>query len=164
MDASGQAAAGATPDPVRCPDRFTTTATNADGASAEQLVDDAERPWQSTVPLLPMPAVVADVCAYSGAGPRRTLVDQWRADPATSDAIRATATTGYGDGRTDCEPDAGATSYVVVLGDQTGTSRSLTIDAAACGAMSAAVGTPATDTYLGLASPRLVRIVARSRP
>ena len=164
MDAAGQAPADLTPDPVRCPRRFTTTATNADGASAEQLVDDAEQPWQSTVPLLPLPAVVVDVCAYSGTGERRALVDRWRADPAAADAIRAEATTGYTDGVADCAPDRDATSYVVALADRTGTVRTLAIDPTQCGTLQAAVGLPATDTYLGLASPRLVRTIARSRP
>lgn len=163
MDAAGQAPADVTPDPVRCPRRFTTTATNADGASADQLADDAEHPWQSTVPVLPMPAVVGEVCAYSGSGPRRTLVDRWRMAPAAADAVRATATTGYTDGMTDCQPDPDATSYVVVLGDRTGTMRTLAIDPTQCGTLEAALGSPATDTYLGLASPRLVRMVARSR-
>jgi hypothetical protein len=164
MDAAGQAPADPPPDPARCPRRFTTTATNADGASAEQLTDDAEQPWQSTVPVLPMPAVVVDVCAYSGDGRRRTLVDQWRVPPSAADAIRAAATTGYLDGVADCAPDPDATSYVVVLGDRTGTMRTLAIDQARCGTLQAALGLPATDTYLGLASPRLVRMIARSRP
>lgn len=163
MDAAGQATTDVLPDPARCPRRFTTTATNADGASAEQLADDAEHPWQSTVPVLPMPAVVGDVCAYSGSGERRTLVDRWRMAPAAADAVRAATTTGYSDGITDCEPDPDATSYVVVLGDRTGTMRTLAIDPTQCGTLEAALGLPATDTYLGLASPRLVRMVARSR-
>ena len=74
------------------------------------------------------------------------------------------AQTGYEDGVADSAPDPGARSYVVVLGDHTGTMRTLTIDPTRCGAVQAAVGLPATDTYLGLASPRLVRVVARSRP
>ncbi|MCF6378668.1 hypothetical protein L2K70_13730 [Nocardioides KLBMP 9356] len=164
MDAAGAAPAAAPRDPISCPGRFTTTLTDADGASAAQLVDGAEHPWQSTVPVLPMPAVVADVCAYSGDGRRRTLVDQWRTDPATADAIRAQATTGYTDGVADCEPDPGATSYVVVLGDRTGTTRTLAIDPTRCATVQAAIGTPPVDTYLGLASPRLVRVVSRSRP
>src|SRR5690606_26757426 len=42
MAAAGTAPAVAPPGPVRCPRRFTTTATNADGTSADQLTDDAE--------------------------------------------------------------------------------------------------------------------------
>ena len=164
MDAAGQAPAALAPGAVRCPRRFTTSATNADGASAHLLSDDAEHPWPSTVPVLPMPAVVGDVCAYSGSGKRRTLVDQWRMEPSGADAIRAAATTGYTDGITDCDPTPDATSYVVVLGDRTGTMRTLAIDPTQCGTLEAALGAPATDTYLGLASPRLVRMVARSRP
>ena len=164
MEAAGQAPAEPPPDHVRCPRRFTTTATNADGLSAGQLADDADQPWQSTVPVLPMPAAVVDVCAYSGDDRRRTLVDQWRVAPSAADAIRAAATIGYMDGVADCAPDPGARSYVVVLGDRTGTMRTLAIDPTQCGTLQAALGLPATETYLGLASPRLVRMVARSRP
>ena len=163
MDAAGRARSDVPLTPVRCPRRLTTRTTNADGESADQLVDDTEHPWQSTVPLLPMPAVAIDVCAYSGAGERRELVDQWRSGPPTSDAVRAQATLGYRDGMTDCEPQPDATSYVVVMQDFTGTARTFTLDAAACGAMSAAIGTPPVDTYLGLASPALVRLVRDSK-
>lgn len=107
MDAAGQAPADPLPDPVRCPRRFTTTATNA------------------------------------------------------ADAIRAAATIGYTDGVADCAPDPDATSYVVVLGDRTGTMRTLAIDTTACGTLQAALGLPATETYLALASPRLVRMIAQ---
>ena len=152
------------PAPVRCPRRFSTARTNADGASAGGLVDTAEQLWQSTVPLLPLPAVAADVCAYTGGGSRRDLVGQWQVGSPASDAIRAQATIGYADGMTDCARDPRATSYVVVLTDATGTARTLAIDPTRCSALSAAIGRPALDTYLGLASPRLVRLVARSRP
>ncbi|CUR58303.1 exported hypothetical protein [metagenome] len=155
---------GAMPDPVGCPARFTTTATSADGASADQLVDTAESPWQSTVPLLPAPATAADVCAYRGDQPRRRLVDQWQVGSPVSEAIRAAATLGYADGQTDCALRPGATSYVVVLTDATGTARTLALDTTRCATLQAALGTPAADTYLGLATRGLVRMVARSRP
>jgi hypothetical protein len=162
--AAGSAVADVPPSPVRCPRRFTTAATNADGRSAGRLVDTAEHPWQSTVPLLPVPAVAVDVCAYTGDGARRDLGDQWRTGQPAADAIRAGATIGYRDGQTDCAPDPRATSYVVVLHDATGTARTLALDPTECGILHAAIGTPAAETYLGLASPHLVRSVARSAP
>jgi hypothetical protein len=162
--AAGGAGTDVPPSPVRCPRRFTTAATNADGRSADQLVDTAEHPWQSTVPLLPLPAVAVDVCAYAGDGARRDLVDQWRTGPPVADALRARATIGYGDGQTDCALDPRATSYVVVLHDATGTARTLALDPTQCATLQAAIGTPASETYLGLASPHLVRSVARSAP
>lgn len=152
------------PGRVRCPERFTTTATNADGASADQLVDTAASPWQSTVPLLPMPAVVADVCAFRGGGRTRALIDQWQVGSPASETIRAAATLGYRDGMTDCRLRPRTTSYVVVLTDATGTARTLALDPTRCATLSAAIGTPPVETYLGLATPDLVRIVARSRP
>ena len=164
LDAAAGARTDGPPPPVRCPRRFTTTATNTDGRSADQLVDRSEHPWQSTVPLLPMSAVTLDVCAYTGAGPRRALVDQWRVGSPVSDTVRAAVTIGYGDGQTDCPLDPRATSYVVVLTDVTGTARTLTIDPTRCGTLNAAIGRPAVDSYLGLASPRLVRMVARTQP
>jgi hypothetical protein len=153
------------PDPVDCPRRLTTGTTNRDGASADLLAETAVEPRQSTVPLLPMPATAADVCAYTGRGARRTLVDQWQVGSPTSEALRTAATLDLHRGaRTDCAVDPARTSYVVVLTDATGTARTLAIDDAACGAFSAAVGTPPEDTWLGLATQRLVRRVARSRP
>ena len=74
------------------------------------------------------------------------------------------ATTGYTDGVADCEPRPDATSYLVAMQDRTGTARSFTLDLTACGAMRAAIGTPAVDTYLGLASEELVRAVGQSEP
>ena len=65
---------------------------------------------------------------------------------------------------TDCAVDPTRPSYVVVLTDQTGTARTLTIDGSECGTLAAAIGTPPVDTWLGLATPRLVRQVARSKP
>ena len=138
--------------------------TNADGESAQLLVDRAENPWQSTVPLLALPATTIDVCAYTGDGPRRRVVDQWQAGAPRAEPIRAQATIGYRDGQTDCGLDPHARSYVVVLTDATGTARTLTLDPTRCSPLSAAIGTPPVDTYLGLASLRLVRMVARSRP
>lgn len=166
MDAASTAGTpGPLPAPVSCPDRFTTTRTNADGASAVQLVDPAEHPWQSTVPLLPLPAVAADVCAYGGDGPRRDLVDRWQVGPPAAESIRAAATTEVLLGAmADCAIDPGARSYVVVLTDATGTARTLALDQTACGTLQAAVGTPAVDTYLGLATVRLQRLVSGSRP
>jgi hypothetical protein len=161
--AAGAEHATTMPDPVGCPARFTTTATSVDGASADQLVDAAERPWQSTVPFLPAPATAADVCAYRGDRPRRRLVDQWQVGSPVSEAIRAAATLGYADGQTDCGLDPRATSYVVVLTDATGTARALALDPTRCATLQAALGTPAVDTYLGLATRGLVRMVARSR-
>jgi hypothetical protein len=156
---------GALPAPVTCPGRFTTTATNRDGASADQLVETAAAPWQSTVPLLPLPATAADVCAYSGTTGRRDLVDQWQVGPPVSEAIRSGATTDLRRGAmTDCPLDPAATSYVVVLTDATGTARTLVLDPTVCATLQAAIGTPAVDTYLGLALPGLVRTVARSKP
>ena len=164
MEAAPQAGpAGALPTPVSCPDRFTTMATSADGASADQLVDTADNAWQSTVPLLPMPATAVDVCAYRGGGRVRDLLDQWQVGSPVAEAIRAAATLGYTDGQTDCALDARATSYVVVLTDATGTARALALDPTRCATLQAALGTPAVDTYLGLATRGLVRMVARSR-
>lgn len=165
MEAGPDAAPGAAlPAPVRCPERFGTTATNADGPSADQLVDTAQSPWQSTVPLLPGPAASAEVCAYRGAGRQRDLLDQWQVGAPVAETIRAEATLGYRDGQTDCGLQPRATSYVVVLTDATGTARTLALDPTRCATLSAAVGTPPVDTYLGLAVPELVRTVARSRP
>lgn len=156
--------AASPPAPARCPARFTTTTTNADGSSAGQLVDTSAQPWQSTVPLLPMPAMWADVCAYRGGGRQRELLDQWQVGQPASDAIRTEATLGYRDGMTDCQLRPRLTSYVVVLTDATGTARTLALDPTQCATLSAAVGTPAVDTYLGLAGPDLVRLVEDSRP
>lgn len=156
---------GALPPPVTCPRRFTTTATNTDGGSAELLVDTAALPAQSTVPLLPLPATAADVCAYSGTGARRVLVEQWQVGSPVSELIRAIATTDVRRGtETDCPLAPGAASYVVVLTDATGTARTLAIDPTVCATLRAAVGMPPADTYLGLAGTSLVRTVARSRP
>lgn len=155
----------ALPEPVACPRRFTTGATNADGTSADLLVETADAEWQSTVPLLPLPATAADVCAYSGGGRRRELVDQWQVGSPLAESIRAVATTDVRRGaRTDCERDPALTSYVVVLTDATGTARTLAIDPTVCATLRAAVGTPAVDTYLGLAGRSVVRTVSRSRP
>ncbi|WP_374456854.1 hypothetical protein [Nocardioides sp.] len=165
MEAAPEPEPGAAlPAPVRCPEAFTTTETNADGASADQLVDTAESPWQSTVPLLPMPATATDVCAYRGGDRRRELLDQWQVGSPASEAIRAAATLGYRDGMADCELRPRATSYVVVLTDATGTARTLALDPTQCATLQAAVGSPAVDTYLGLAGPELVRLVEHSRP
>ena len=166
MQAAGEAGPpGPAPGPVSCPSRFTTTETNADGTSADLLVESARHPWQSTVPLLALPAVALDVCAYRGDGPRRELLDQWQVGSPAAEAVRSAATTQVLLGaRADCEPDARATSYVVVLTDATGTARTLAVDPTACGTLQAAVGTPAADTYLGLAEPALVRLEARSPP
>ncbi|MCW2738741.1 hypothetical protein [Nocardioides sp.] len=166
MEAAGAAGQpGALPAPVTCPARFTTTATNTDGPSADLLTETAGSPWQSTVPLLPLPATAADVCVYAGAGPRRALVDQWQVGSPLSETIRSTATTEVLRGAmTDCPLDAGAASYVVVLTDATGTARTLALDLTVCATLQAAVGTPPVDTYLGLATPSLVRLVVRSRP
>lgn len=151
--------------PVTCPRRLTATATNRDGASADQLVDTAENPWQSTVPLLPMPAVSADVCAYTGRGKDRRRVDQWQVAAPGADAIRSAATLEVRIGAmTDCAIDPERTSYVVVLTDQTGTSRTLTIDPTECSPVTAAIGTPPVETSLGLATNALVDAVTRSRP
>lgn len=164
MDAAG--AEGPPPPPstsVTCPARFTTTATNADGSSSELLVETADEPWQSTVPLLALPASAADVCAYRGTGARRDLVGQWQVTAPVAESIRSAATTELHHGAmTDCPLDPAATSYVVVLTDATGTARTLALDPTACATLQAAVGTPAVDTYLGLATPTLVRLVARS--
>ena len=165
MDAAhGAGPPGPLPAPVTCPDRFTTMRTNTDGPSAERLVDPAEHPWQSTVPLLPLPATAADVCVYAGDGERRDLVDQWQVASPVAESIRAAATTEVLLGAmTDCQLDPGARSYVVVLTDATGTARTLALDPTVCGTLRAAVGTPAADTYLGLATVRLVRLVAGSK-
>jgi hypothetical protein len=166
MDAAnGAGPPGPLPAPVTCPERFTTTRTNTDGASAAQLVDPAEHHWQSTVPLLPLPATAADVCVYTGDGGRRDLVDQWQVGSPVSESIRAAATTEVLLGAmTDCQLFPEARSYVVVLTDATGTARTLALDPTVCGTVQAAVGTPAVDTYLGLASVRLQRLVSGSRP
>jgi hypothetical protein len=165
MEAAPEPEPGAAlPAPVRCPEAFTTTGTNADGASADQLVDTAESPWQSAVPLLPLPATAADICAYRGGDRRRELLDQWQVGSPASEGLRAAATLGYRDGMTDCEPRPRATSYVVVLTDATGTARTLALDPTQCATLQAAVGSPAVETHLGLAAPELVRMVERSRP
>jgi hypothetical protein len=166
MDAAGTAGASAAlPPPATCPTRFTTMATNHDGASADLLVETAASPWQSTVPLVPLPATAADVCVYSGTDRRRELVDQWQVGSPVSESIRAAATTQVLLGAmTDCALDAEAPSYVVVLTDATGTARTLALDPTVCSTLQAAIGTPAVDTYLGLAGPPLLRLVARSRP
>lgn len=166
MEAAGPAAdGGPSTRPVTCPDRLTVTRTNREGASADQLVDAVENDWQSTVPLLPMPATTADVCAYTGRGAGRRLIDQWQVGSPASEQIRATATVEVLLGAiTDCDIDPARTSYVVVLTDRTGTARTLAVDTTECGTVQAAVGAPPVDTYLGLASAALVRVVRGSRP
>lgn len=166
MDAAGASGPpGPLPDPVTCPARFSTSETNHDGSSADLLVETAESHWQSTLPLLPLPATAADVCVYSGAGKRRELVGQWQAGSPVSESIRASATTDVHLGAmTDCPLDPAAPSYVVVLTDATGTARTLTIDLTQCGPVQAAIGTPPVDTHLGLATQELIRLVARSVP
>jgi hypothetical protein len=165
MAAAGQAGPpGPLPDPITCPDRFTTTRTNADGASADQLLETTDEAWQSTVPLLPLPAAAADVCVYSGDRVRRVLVDQWQVGTPASESIRAAATTEVRRGAmTDCPTDPDALSYVVVLTDATGTARTLAIDPTVCSPLQAAIGTPPVDTYLGLATTKLVRLVRDSK-
>lgn len=149
------------PRAVTCPDGLTTTGTNRDGADAGLLREEPGSAALATVPLIPGQVSAIDVCAYTGQGDNRTFVEQWRSQSVAN--ILAAATTGYRDGMADCEPRPGATSYVVVLQDFTGTARTFTLDAAACGAMSAAIGTPPEETYLGLATPELVRLVRDSR-
>jgi hypothetical protein len=166
MDAAAAAEpAAAAPAPITCPRRLTTGRTNRDGASADQLVETSETRRLSTVPLLPLPATTVDVCAYTGHGRRIALVEQWQAGSPAAESVRAGATLGVRRGATaDCGLDPTRPSYVVVLTDQTGTARTLTIDGAACGIVAAAIGTPPEDTWLGLATSRLARQVARSRP
>ncbi|GAA5106362.1 hypothetical protein GCM10023339_03230 [Alloalcanivorax gelatiniphagus] len=166
MDAAGSAGVdGSAPAPVTCPGRLTAVRTNRDGSSAAALVETAEHEWHSSLPLLPMPAVALDVCAYTGSDARWTLQDQWQVGSPVSEQVRAAATVGIMRGAmTDCGIDPARTSYVVVLTDGTGTARTLAIDGAACGTVQAAIGTPAVGTHLGLATSALVRLVARSRP
>jgi hypothetical protein len=166
MDAAGAAGpATAATAPVSCPRRLTTGRTNRDGPSAALLAESADDPRRSTVPLLPLPATTVDVCAYTGRGRRFVLVDQWQAGPPVSESVRAAATLDVVRGAVaDCDLDPGRPSYVVVLSDQTGTARTLAVDGAACGTVSAAIGTPHQDTALGLATRRLLRQVAHSRP
>lgn len=160
MDAA-PGSAPAPPQPVTCPGRLATTRTNRDGASASLLADQPS----ATVPLLPLPAVAGEVCAYTGRGKRHELVDQWPLDAGVADAIRSAATTQVDlDARAACGIGRGRTSYVVVLADATGTARSLAIDATVCNAVRAAIGTPPEQAYLGLARDTLVRLVAGSRP
>lgn len=147
------------PAPVTCPEAFTTTDTNRDGLRADLLrADDGQD--VSTVPLLPGSALAVDVCAYTGTGEQRTLVDSWRSMDVSD--LRGTATTGYADGQADCDPRPDTTSYVVVMQDDTGTARAFSVDTTACNAMSAAIGSPAVETYLGLATPELVAAIRRS--
>jgi hypothetical protein len=166
MDAAGAAGPTAVaPEPVTCPRRLTTGRTNRDGPSAALLAETAGDPRRSTVPLLPLPATAVDVCSYTGRGRQLVLADQWQDGPPVSESVRAAATLGVVRGAVaDCDLDPARASYVVVLTDQTGTARTLTVDGPACGTVSAAIGTPPTDTRLGLASARLVRQVAHSRP
>ncbi|GAA1913499.1 hypothetical protein [Nocardioides hwasunensis] len=142
-----------------CPTAFDTTAATWDGSDAALLRDDVDGMSLATAPLLPGSSAAMDVCAFTGED--RTLVDQWRADLHT-DVVSAVAT-GYRDGAADCPLDPEATSYLVVLQDFTGTARSFTIDMTACGEMRAAIGTPAVDTYLGLATNELVEMVRDSK-
>ncbi|RYB94289.1 hypothetical protein EUA93_07995 [Nocardioides oleivorans] len=156
------------PDPVTCPERLTTEETNRDGASADQLVETdpgtVDQPWLSTTPILAMPAVAVDVCAYAGRGRGLRLVEQWQGGSAQAEQIRSTATVAHWRGAmADCDVDRPRPSYVVVLTDATGTARTLTIDGRECGALDAAIGTPATDTWLGLAAQALIDSVASSR-
>ena len=148
------------PRTITCPDGLDPTAVGRDGARAGLL--GATDETLGSVPLLPGQVSATDVCAYAGQGDDRVLVDQWRAESVVD--IRSTATTGYTDGVVDCDPQPDATSYVVVMQDLTGTARAFTLDMAACGEMRAAIGTPAVDTYLGVASDELVRVVRDSRP
>lgn len=156
-----EAAAASTPappQPVTCPGRLTAGETNADGTSADLL-------GTSTDPILPLPAVTADVCAYTGRGRARELVDQWQVEPGVADTIRSAATTQVDIGaRARCDIDPARTSYVVVLADATGTARTLAIDTTECATAELALGTPPESTPLGLARQRLVRLIARSAP
>jgi hypothetical protein len=79
-------------------------------------------------------------------------------------SIRQAATIGYMDGQADCQLFPDAVSYLVVLHDVSGTARTFSLDPTVCGAMSAAVGTPPQEAYLGLASTELVDLVAGSKP
>lgn len=164
MQAAATAQPAPEPPPVRCPGRLTVEDTNRDGDTAGQLVDTAELTWQSTVPVLPAPATTADVCAYTGRGPGRTLVDRWRVGAPAAETIRSATRDVHVGAVADCEVDPRRTSYVVVLTDASGTARSLALDTTECATLRAAIGTPPVDTYLGLAAPRLVRAVERSRP
>jgi hypothetical protein len=152
------------PEPVACPTRFTTTETNTDGISADELTESATIPQLSTVPLIPWRAIAVDVCAYSGTGRQRDLVDQWQVRNPMATSIRTAATIGYMDGVADCQLFPDALSYIVVLHDVSGTARTISLDPTLCGAMSAAIGKPAEEAYLGLASPELVDLVAESKP
>ncbi len=162
--ASAHGGAPVVPEPVVCPTRFTTTETNTDGISADELTETATIPQLSTVPLIPWRAIAVDVCAYSGTGRQRDLVDQWQVRNPMATSIRTAATIGYSDGVADCQLFPDALSYLVVLHDVSGTARTISLDPTVCGAMSAAIGTPAEEAYLGLASPELVDLVADSSP
>lgn len=166
MEAAAAAGPEVAPAPVRCPRRLALGSTTSDGSSADQLLPapGQDQPWQSTVPVLPMPASAATVCAYRGRGGSLTPVGRWEVGAAGAERLRAATRLVRIGARAACEPDPRRTSYVVVLADRTGTARALAVDGAGCGTVRAAIGTPPVPTALGLARPGLLRALARSRP
>ena len=154
------------PGPLpECPDTLSLGQTNQDGASAALLTSGGAQVDQlSTTPLLALPADDGRVCEYAGTRSDRRLVDSWPVTGETAEALRLGSLLGYHDGMTDCGGDAGAASYVVVLRDVTGTARTFSIDGTECSPMSAAIGTPAQEQYLGLADPVLAELIEETRP
>lgn len=151
--------------PGACPERFShglAAADSADGASAELLVGSDRIPALSTRPILALHARAMLVCRYLGSGDR-TLDDHWTSANPAADSVRVSALLDYTDGVADCAYDDTRPSYLVVLEDKTGTARSFTIDGAECNAMSAAIGTPPEEQYLGLAHSELVDEIESSR-
>lgn len=157
---------GATPGPPPqgCPAGLAVDQTNQDGESAELLTSGgAQVAALSTTPLLALPAVDGLVCRYAGTRGDRRLADSWQVAGETAEALRVESMLGYMDGMTDCAGDPDAAAYVVVLQDFTGTARTFSIDGTECSPMSAAIGTPPGEQYLGLARPGLESLIAGTR-
>jgi hypothetical protein len=149
--------------PETCPTGLRTDRTNTDGESAELLVGSDPVAALSTRPLLALNAQSAQVCRYLGHAGSLRLDDSWSSNNPGAEGIRVSAFIDYTDGQADCPVDPQRPSYVVMLRDKTGTTRTFSIDGAECGAMSAAIGTPAEEQYLGLASPDLIQAIESSR-
>lgn len=154
---------GGPPLPTTCPDRLRTDQTNTDGASAELLTGDDPIAQLSTRPILALPASEALVCRYTGYRSSLQLDHSWVVRSPAAEEMRVVSLTGYTDGMADCGVDETRPSYVVALRDKTGTARTFAIDGPECGPLSAAIGTPAEEQYLGLSSQVLVDTIEGSR-
>lgn len=132
-------------------------APSADGASADAL---------GAEDFLVKPATWGLVCAYAAPedGPESApeLTDEKELTEEGAAAIRAAVDTGIErNAMVDCGAPATATSYVVALGDDTGTVRSLVTDGPGCDGVYLAEGPEGELTYAGLGYD-LVQAIGRA--